>query len=55
MGYHFLLCNIDSLHGPGITCTQGEGTVPYRQLLAVGQLQLGLICVEPNKILIIFY
>lgn len=39
----------------GSTCTQGDGAVPYCQLLALGQLSVGLICVEPNKILITFY
>lgn len=33
----------------------GDGTVPYLPLLAMGQLQLGLICVDLNKVLIIFF
>ena len=44
----FFFCNND-------TCTAvGDGTVLYLRLLTVGQFQLGLICVEPNKILIKF-
>ena len=52
MGYHLLHCNSDS---PGITCTQGDGTIPDLQLLTVGQLQLGWICVEPNEVLTTLY